>query len=109
MDVTEFATYEDFLDSQVQPIDLYYLEVGLCAIDAVLRSPYALQDEELARQLVELGFRGTGEVSSCLYICTAIVTASKRLSNAKTSRLASARLSWNGRLLEPRGKCTQLA
>eukprot|EP00045_Choanoeca_perplexa_P023202 m.12597 g.12597 ORF g.12597 m.12597 type:complete len:215 (-) comp9993_c0_seq1:69-713(-) len=45
MDVTEFATYEDFLDSQVQPIDLYYLE-----------------DEELARQLVELGFRGTGEV-----------------------------------------------
>eukprot|EP00730_Choanoeca_flexa_P005491 TRINITY_DN11956_c0_g8_i4.p1 TRINITY_DN11956_c0_g8~~TRINITY_DN11956_c0_g8_i4.p1 ORF type:complete len:225 (+),score=33.87 TRINITY_DN11956_c0_g8_i4:33-707(+) len=45
MDITDFATYEDFLDSQVQPIDLYYLE-----------------DEELARQLVELGFRGTGEV-----------------------------------------------
>jgi len=43
--VTDFATYEDFLDSQVSPVDLYYLE-----------------DEELARQLVELGFRGTGEV-----------------------------------------------
>lgn len=42
---TEFATYDDFLDSQIAPIDLYYLE-----------------DEELARQLVELGYRGSGEV-----------------------------------------------
>ena len=36
--VTEFTTYEDFLDSQITSLDLYYLE-----------------DEELARQLVELG------------------------------------------------------
>uniref|UniRef100_A0A8C5MLB3 Cilia- and flagella-associated protein 299 n=1 Tax=Leptobrachium leishanense TaxID=445787 RepID=A0A8C5MLB3_9ANUR len=43
--VTEFNTYEDFLDSQITPLDLYYLE-----------------DEELARQLVELGYRGSGEV-----------------------------------------------
>ena len=28
--VTDFATYEDFLDSQVSPVDLYYLEVGVC-------------------------------------------------------------------------------
>jgi len=42
---TEYATYEDFLDSQISPKDLYYLE-----------------DEELARQLVELGYRGSGEV-----------------------------------------------
>ncbi|KAJ3105801.1 hypothetical protein HK100_003818 [Physocladia obscura] len=42
--VTEFATYEDYLDSQITPIDLYYLE-----------------DKELARQLVELGYRGSGE------------------------------------------------
>ena len=42
---TEFTTYEDFLDSQISSTDLYYLE-----------------DEELARQLVELGYRGTGEV-----------------------------------------------
>jgi len=41
----EFPTYEDFLDSQISTTDLYYLE-----------------DEELARQLVELGYRGTGEV-----------------------------------------------
>ena len=41
----EFATYEDFLDSQITAGDLYYLE-----------------DEELARQLVELGYRGSGEV-----------------------------------------------
>ncbi|XP_045081590.1 cilia- and flagella-associated protein 299 [Coregonus clupeaformis] len=43
--VTEFHTYEDFLDSQITSLDLYYLE-----------------DEELARQLVELGYRGSGEV-----------------------------------------------
>jgi hypothetical protein len=43
--VNEFATYEAFLDSQITQTDLYYLE-----------------DEELARQLVELGYRGSGEV-----------------------------------------------
>nr|KAF6430941.1 cilia and flagella associated protein 299 [Rousettus aegyptiacus] len=43
--VTQFNTYEDFLDSQITTVDLYYLE-----------------DEALARQLVELGYRGTGEV-----------------------------------------------
>jgi len=42
--VGEFATYEDYLDSQINETDLYYLE-----------------DEELARQLVELGYRGSGE------------------------------------------------
>ena len=25
--VTEYSTYEDFLDSQITPTDLYYLEV----------------------------------------------------------------------------------
>lgn len=39
-----YATYEDYLDDQVMPEDLYYLE-----------------DEDLARQLVELGYRGSGE------------------------------------------------
>ncbi|XP_026884435.1 cilia- and flagella-associated protein 299 [Electrophorus electricus] len=43
--VTDFHTYEDFLDSQITSLDLYYLE-----------------DEELARQLVELGYRGSGSV-----------------------------------------------
>ncbi|KAL3877889.1 hypothetical protein ACJMK2_035533 [Sinanodonta woodiana] len=43
--VTDFATYEQFLDSQITSMDLFYLE-----------------DEELARQLVELGYRGSGEV-----------------------------------------------
>jgi hypothetical protein len=43
--IGEFNTYEEFLDSQITPLDLYYLE-----------------DEELARQLVELGYRGSGEV-----------------------------------------------
>ena len=27
--VTEFATYEDFLDSQITPLDLFYLEVSV--------------------------------------------------------------------------------
>merc|ERR1719157_280062 len=40
----QYATYEDYLDSQISPTDLYYLE-----------------DEDLARQLVELGYRGSGE------------------------------------------------
>ncbi|XP_021116636.1 uncharacterized protein C4orf22 homolog isoform X2 [Heterocephalus glaber] len=43
--VTQFNTYEDFLDSQITTVDLYYLE-----------------DESLAHQLVELGYRGTGEI-----------------------------------------------
>ncbi|KAJ3227243.1 hypothetical protein HK099_002936 [Clydaea vesicula] len=42
--VTEFGQYEEYLDSQITPMDLYYLE-----------------DKELARQLVELGYRGSGE------------------------------------------------
>lgn len=41
----EFASYEDYLDRQITPLDLYYLE-----------------DNELARQLVELGYRGNGEI-----------------------------------------------
>lgn len=41
----EFGTYEDYLDSQITGTDMYYLE-----------------DLELARQLVELGIRGNGEV-----------------------------------------------
>jgi len=40
-----FASYEDYLDSQVSELDMFYLE-----------------DEELARQLIELGYRGTGDV-----------------------------------------------
>ncbi|KAF4074350.1 hypothetical protein AMELA_G00238440 [Ameiurus melas] len=43
--VNEFLTYDEYLDSKITPADLYYLE-----------------DEKLARQVVELGLRGTGEV-----------------------------------------------
>ncbi|KAH6565229.1 hypothetical protein BASA50_006005 [Batrachochytrium salamandrivorans] len=42
--VAEFATYEEYLDNQITPLDMFYLE-----------------DKELARQLVELGYRGSGE------------------------------------------------
>eukprot|EP00193_Tetraselmis_chui_P019714 CAMPEP_0177779722 /NCGR_PEP_ID=MMETSP0491_2-20121128/16770_1 /TAXON_ID=63592 /ORGANISM="Tetraselmis chuii, Strain PLY429" /LENGTH=222 /DNA_ID=CAMNT_0019299343 /DNA_START=111 /DNA_END=777 /DNA_ORIENTATION=- len=43
--IDEFETYEDYLDRQITSTDLYYLE-----------------DIELARQLVELGYRGNGEI-----------------------------------------------
>jgi hypothetical protein len=42
--VNDFESYEDYLDSQITETDIYYLE-----------------DEDLARQLVELGYRGSGE------------------------------------------------
>jgi hypothetical protein len=45
--VTQFETYEEYLDSQVTPKDLTYLE-----------------DEDLARALVELGYAGSGETLS---------------------------------------------
>lgn len=45
LDVVErFETYEDYLDSQLTGNDMGYLE-----------------DEEMARQLVELGYRGLGD------------------------------------------------
>ena len=46
-DLLSYATYEDYLDEQVTERDLYYL----C-------------DEELARELVELGYRGSGDTLS---------------------------------------------
>lgn len=30
--VAEFASYEEFLDSHIKPIDLFYLEVNCCVI-----------------------------------------------------------------------------
>eukprot|EP00954_Amorphochlora_amoebiformis_P012056 941599-Amorphochlora_amoeboformis.AAC.2 len=44
LEVDKFETYEDYLDSQISKKDMYYLS-----------------DQTLARQLVELGYRGTGE------------------------------------------------
>ncbi|KAM4707321.1 cilia- and flagella-associated protein 299 [Discoglossus pictus] len=43
--VEQFETYEDFLDSQITPKDMFYLE-----------------DEELVCQLVEMGYRGRGDI-----------------------------------------------
>lgn len=42
--VEQFDTYEDYLDSQLNETDLFYLE-----------------DEDIGRQLVELGYRGLGD------------------------------------------------
>lgn len=42
--IAQYATYEDYLDEQVTERDMFYL-----------------QDEELARELVELGYRGSGD------------------------------------------------
>lgn len=40
-----FDTYEQYLDSQMNEKDLFYLE-----------------DQELARQLIEVGYHGKGEI-----------------------------------------------
>mmetsp|Transcript_30711 Transcript_30711/g.52719 ORF Transcript_30711/g.52719 Transcript_30711/m.52719 type:complete len:234 (-) Transcript_30711:166-867(-) len=42
--IEQYATFEDYLDGQVSETDMFYLE-----------------DEDLARQLVELGYRGSGD------------------------------------------------
>ena len=41
----QYETYEDYLDQKLNPNDLFYLE-----------------DQELARQLVEVGYHGKTEV-----------------------------------------------
>jgi len=43
-DMETYASYEEYLNSQITETDLYYLE-----------------NEDLARQLVELGYRGSGD------------------------------------------------
>ena len=43
--VAAYGSYEDYLDSQVSELDLFYLD-----------------DEDVARSLVELGYRGGGDV-----------------------------------------------
>eukprot|EP00501_MAST-03F_sp_TOSAG23-6_P000265 GSMAST32.ASY1.ANO1.271.1 assembled CDS len=44
IDVSAFMTYEEYLDSQIKEVDEFYLE-----------------DKELARELVQLGYRGSGD------------------------------------------------
>ena len=61
-EATQFDTYEDYLDHQIQPLDLYYLCVQIhlartCCSN--LLCAHCREDEDMARQLVELGFRGT--------------------------------------------------
>ena len=69
-------SYEDSLDSQISEVDLYYLD-----------------DVELARQLVELGHRGNGEiVKRAEFIARkeASEIAKQQRANKKPKKLASA-------------------
>jgi hypothetical protein len=69
LDVVErFDTYEDYLDSQLTALDLDYLG-----------------DEEMGRQLVELGYRGTGDT-----IRREDFEARKRLLIERTNQKSSA-------------------
>jgi hypothetical protein len=43
--LSKFKSYEDYLDDQLEDEDLFYLE-----------------DKELARQLIEVGLHGKGEI-----------------------------------------------
>jgi hypothetical protein len=62
--VEQFDSYEDYLDSQLTDTDMNYLE-----------------DEEMARQLVELGYRGLGDT-----IRREDFEARKRLLHEKTNQ-----------------------
>ncbi|CAM4540286.1 unnamed protein product [Leuciscus chuanchicus] len=58
--VEKLRTYEDFLDSQIKPLDLFYLKSQLRDPTILNNLPILLHgsfhpDQELARQLVELG------------------------------------------------------
>ena len=74
--VNEFPTYEDYLDNQVTPVDMYYLE-----------------NEQMARQLVELGYRGEGEILRRKEFESrkeAMYVVNRALGNKKPKKLASA-------------------
>lgn len=76
--ISDFGSYEDYLDSQISPTDLYYLEDEVRArtrpprrfpraarrasVPTPRRGPRRRpRPQDLARQLVELGYRGSGE------------------------------------------------
>ena len=66
--LSNFETYEDYLDSQITENDRLYLD-----------------DDELARQLVELGYRGNGETLSE----KEFITKKKELDELKTRKIVS--------------------
>uniref|UniRef100_UPI003D6F5C2B cilia- and flagella-associated protein 299 n=1 Tax=Danio rerio TaxID=7955 RepID=UPI003D6F5C2B len=68
----EFRTYEDFLDSQIKPVDLFYLE-----------------DQELARQLVELGLKDSSLEREEFETRKAAAEASRLASGSQQKKLAS--------------------
>ncbi|XP_043094593.1 cilia- and flagella-associated protein 299 [Puntigrus tetrazona] len=70
--VEDFRTYEDFLDSQIKPLDLFYLE-----------------DQELARQLVELGHKGSSLEREEFETRKAAAEASRLASGSQQKKLAS--------------------
>ena len=45
--LAEFTNFEEYLDAQMQEEDLFYLE-----------------DQELSRQLISVGYHGKGEIST---------------------------------------------
>ncbi|XP_067296209.1 cilia- and flagella-associated protein 299 [Pseudorasbora parva] len=70
--VKKFCTYEDFLDSQIKPLDLFYLG-----------------DQELARQLVELGHKGSSLERKEFETRKAAAEASGLASGSQQKKLAS--------------------
>uniref|UniRef100_A0A670ZSP3 Cilia- and flagella-associated protein 299 n=1 Tax=Pseudonaja textilis TaxID=8673 RepID=A0A670ZSP3_PSETE len=71
--VTQFSTYEEYLDSQITTQDLFYLE-----------------NEDMARQLVELGFRGSGEVLKREdFIARKLAAEASRISERQQQKILS--------------------
>ncbi|XP_056600910.1 cilia- and flagella-associated protein 299 isoform X2 [Triplophysa dalaica] len=69
----EFRTFEDYLDTQIKPLDLYYL-----------------QDQEVARQLVELGHKGSSLEREEFETMKAAAVASRLASKSQQKKLANA-------------------
>jgi len=64
--VERYDSYEDYLDSQLTINDMgtavsIELVVSKLMVSSISVSADYLEDEEMARQLVELGYRGTGD------------------------------------------------
>ncbi|XP_026105841.1 uncharacterized protein C4orf22 homolog [Carassius auratus] len=77
--VEEIRTYEDFLDSEIKPLDLFTLRSVLLL----------LQDQELARQLVELGHKGSSLEREEFETRRAAAEASRLASGSQLKKLAS--------------------
>ena len=76
-EATQFDTYEDYLDSQIQKIDLFYL-CQTAGAPGSAHSAGCREDEDMARQLVELVSAHKGRAPRSLPVCRASGVPARR-------------------------------